>query len=69
MDKQPLEYNKHCTIPFGAFAQENNDNNPKKSRVLQTIDGIDLQTLDNIQGGHEIFHPHSHRGNIRCKFF
>ena len=25
--QQPLEYNKQCTIPFGAFVQANNDNN------------------------------------------
>ena len=28
--EQPLDYNKHFTIPFGAFVQANNDNNPNK---------------------------------------
>ena len=38
--QQPFYYNKHCTIPFGAFFQANNYNNPKKSNIFRKIDGI-----------------------------
>ena len=60
MDQQPFDYNIHFIITFGAFIQENNDNNPKKSNVLRTIDGIYLQSLDKIQGRHDIFDIHIH---------
>ena len=43
LDQKPLVSNKQCTIPFGAFVQENNDINPTNSNVLRTIDGIYLQ--------------------------
>ena len=29
LDLQPLDYNKHGTISFGASVQANNENNPK----------------------------------------
>ena len=60
MDKQALNYNKHSTIPFGAFVQANNDNNLKNSNVSQKIEGIYLKLLDKIQGGHEILYLQSH---------
>ena len=50
--QQPLGYNKHCTIPFGAFVQANNDNNPKSPKFSRTIERIYLRSLDKIKGGH-----------------
>ena len=67
MDQQPLEYNKYCTITFGAFVWANNDNNQTNSNVSQKIDGICLQSLDRIQGVLEIFDLHSHRVITRRK--
>ena len=67
MDQQPLDYNKHFTIPFVAFFQENNENNPKKYYVSRTIDGVYLQSLDKIQGGHDIFDLYTHRFITRQK--
>ena len=40
--QQYLENNKHFTTAFGAFFQENNDNNLTYSNVLWEIDGIYL---------------------------
>ena len=61
VDQQPLDYNKHFTIPFGAFVQANNENNLTNKILLRTIDVIYLRLLDKIQGRHEIFDLHCHR--------
>ena len=66
-DEQTLDYNKRCRIPFGAFTQSSNENNPTSSNNLHTINGIHLRSLDTIQGGHEIFDIHSHRFITRRK--
>ena len=58
--QQILDKINYCKIPFGALDQANNDNNTTNSIVLQTIGGIYLLSLDKIQGGHVIFHLHSH---------
>ena len=58
MYKQPLDYNKHFTIPFETLVQANNDNNPTNSNVSWKIDSIYLQSLDKIQRVHEIFYRH-----------
>ena len=56
---QPLYYNTHFTIPFGVFSQASNEKTPKNSNVSRTIDGIYLRSLDNIQGGRDIFYLNS----------
>ena len=61
VDQQPLEYNKHWTIPFGSFIQANTDNNPTNSNVSRTIDRVYLISLDIVQGRHDIFDLHIHR--------
>ena len=66
-DQQPLDYNKHCKIIFGALKQENNNENPKNSNVSRTIGIIYLWSSDIIQGGHEIFDLHIHRVITRQK--
>ena len=65
--QQILDYNKHCTIPFGAFVQANNENNTTDSNVLCTINGVYLGSLDKIQGVHEIFYLCSLRVITRRK--
>ena len=67
MDQQPLNYNKHCMIPFGAFVQANYETNPTNPNFLRTIDGIYLQSFDKMQGGHDRFDLHSHRVITRRK--
>ena len=59
--QKTFDYNKHFTIPFGAFFQANNDSNQTNSNALWTIDGIYLLALSQIQEGHEIFDPRSHK--------
>ena len=67
VDRHPFDYNRHCTIKFVVFVQENNDNNPKNSNVLRKIYGIYLRSLDKIQVRHKIFDIHIHRVITRHK--
>jgi hypothetical protein len=56
-----IDFEKHCQVPFGAYVQANQDNNPKNSNAPRTIDAIYLRPLDNIQGGHELMDLNSGR--------
>ena len=49
-----LNYNHHCTIPFGQYVQAHTQNNPTNTIHERTIDSIYLGALDNIQGGHKV---------------
>ena len=46
--QKSLYHKMHLNVPFGAFVQEKNHNNPKHSIFLRTVDGICLQSLDKI---------------------
>ena len=48
VDQKHLDYKIHCILKFRAFVQANNDNNPTNSNVSRKIDGIYLQSLDEI---------------------
>jgi hypothetical protein len=51
---RPLDYEKHCQIPFGAYVQANNEPNPTNTNA-PTIDCIYFRPFANIQGGgHEL---------------
>ncbi|MGC9176782.1 MAG: hypothetical protein ACP5F1_06890 [Thermoplasmata archaeon] len=56
-----IDYNKHCQIPFGAYVQAVQENNPKNTNAPRTIDAIYLRPVDNIQGGHELMDLNSGR--------
>jgi hypothetical protein len=49
-----IDYNKHCQVPFGAYVQCNNENNPTNSNAPRTLDAIYLRPATNLQGGHEV---------------
>ncbi|MGC8532988.1 MAG: hypothetical protein ACP5M1_13215, partial [Acidiphilium sp.] len=49
-----IDYNKHCQVPFGAYVQAVQENNPNDTNALRTIDAIYLPPMDNIQGRHEL---------------
>ena len=49
-----LDFNKHCQIPFGAYVQANQDNNPTNDNRARTLDAIYLRPTNNEQGGHEL---------------
>jgi hypothetical protein len=50
---RPLDYEKHCQIPFGAYVQANNEPNPTNTNA-PTIDCIYLRPFPNLQGGHDL---------------
>jgi len=49
-----FDYNKHCKIPFGAYVQANNQNQPTNTNAPRTIDCIYLRPTNNKQGGHKM---------------
>jgi Reverse transcriptase (RNA-dependent DNA polymerase) len=54
MHQEPLDYNKHCAVPFGTYVQAHNEPNFKNSQHPRTIDCIYLHYVDNLQGGHHL---------------
>ena len=56
LSQKPLDYKKHCQVPFGAFVQGFQDEQIKNNPKQRTVDGIYLRPLESIQGGHEIMH-------------
>jgi hypothetical protein len=51
----PLDYDKHCAVPFGAYIQANHETNQTNSNAARTIDAIYLRSAVNTQGGHELY--------------
>jgi hypothetical protein len=49
-----LEYDKHCTVPFGAYVPANHETNQTSSNAPRTLDAIYLKPEMNLQGGHEL---------------
>jgi hypothetical protein len=56
-----LDYDKHCTVPFGAYVQANHETNQTNSNAARTIDTIYLCPAINMQGGHELYDFNSNR--------
>jgi hypothetical protein len=54
LHKQNLDYNKHCTFPFGSYVQAHNEPNIKNSMMPRTLDCIYLRYVNNQQGGHNL---------------
>lgn len=52
--KMPLDYVKHCAIPFGTYVQAHNEPSPTNSQYPRTLDCIYLRYNDSYQGGHEL---------------
>ena len=62
-----MDFEKHCQIPFGAYVQANQENDPKNTNAPRTIDCIYLRPVtQNIQGGHELMDLNSGR-MITCQ--
>lgn len=52
MHETRLEYKKHCLIPFGAYVQGLQENDPTNTMEEQTVDAIYLKPNNNHQGRH-----------------
>jgi hypothetical protein len=59
MGGPPLDFNKHCQIPFGAYVQANDEPSPLNTPHAHTLDAIYLRPMSNIQGGHELMNLHN----------
>ena len=47
MHQQTLDYNKHCAVPFGTYAQAHDEPNFKNSQQPRDINCIYLRYTDN----------------------
>jgi hypothetical protein len=54
LHQQNLDYNKHCSIPFGAYVQAHHEPDPKNTQHPRTLDCVYLRYTDNDQGGHHL---------------
>jgi hypothetical protein len=54
LHQKALDYNKHCSIPFGSYVQAHNEPNIKNTQHPRTLDCIYLRYTDNSQGGHHL---------------
>jgi hypothetical protein len=54
MHQQSLDFEKHCSIPFGTYVQAHTKPNPKNTQHPHTFDCIYLRYVDNNQGGHHL---------------
>ena len=53
--KKDVDYELHLKIPFGAYVQAYQENNPTNTNAPRTIDGIYLgPEINNVQGGHKV---------------
>jgi hypothetical protein len=63
----PLDYAKHCAVPFGAYVQANHETNQTNSNAAWTIDAIYLRPALNMQGGHELYDLNLNRVITRAR--
>jgi Reverse transcriptase (RNA-dependent DNA polymerase) len=54
MHQQNLDYEKHCSIPFGSYVQAHHEPDPKNTNLPRTLDCIYLRYVDNEQGGNHL---------------
>jgi hypothetical protein len=54
LHQQSLDYNKHCSFPFGSYVQAHTEPDPKNTQHPRTLDCIYLRYVDNDQGGHHL---------------
>ena len=54
MNKQKLNYERHCKIAFGTYVQANQQNEQTNNNKERTIDGIYLRPIIGRNSGHEI---------------
>ena len=52
-----LDYNRHCSIPFGTYVQAHNENNPTNTMAARALDCIYLRPIYNQQEFYTLVHP------------
>jgi hypothetical protein len=61
LHQQNLDYNKHCSIPFGAYVQARTEPDPRNTQQPRTLDCIYRRYTDNDQGGHHLLDLRTNR--------
>jgi hypothetical protein len=61
LHQKALDYQKHCSIPFGSYVQAHTEPEPRNSQLPRTLDCIYLRYTDNEQGGHTLLDLRSGR--------
>ena len=57
MTNTVLDYDKHCSVPFGSYIQATlNDATKKNTNQARTLDCVYLRPLRDSSGGHELLH-------------
>ena len=54
LHQMSLDFNKHCTVPFGAYVQANHESTRTSSNTTRMLDAIYLRPAQTQQGGHEL---------------
>jgi hypothetical protein len=54
LHQQALDYEKHCSVPFGSYVQAYTEPDRTSTMHPRTLDCIYLQYVDNDQGGHHL---------------
>ncbi len=54
LHQENLDYQKHCSIPFGSYVQAHTEPNPTNDQYPRTLDCVYLRYVDNAQGGHHL---------------
>jgi hypothetical protein len=52
--QKSLDYETHCSLPFGSYVQVHTKPDPKNTQHPHTLDCIYLRYVDNNQGGHHL---------------
>jgi hypothetical protein len=63
-----LDYNKHCRLPFGAYVETHEENDPTNTMAERTIGVICLGPTANFQGSYNFFPLDTGRRVTQNKF-
>ncbi len=61
MHQQNLNYDKHCSIPFGSYVQAHHEPEKSNTQHPRTLDCIYLRYTDSDHGGHHLLDLHTGR--------
>ena len=69
MTGKPLDYEKHCRLPFGAYAQTHEDRNITNNMITRTEGGICLGPTGNLEGSYSFLSLRTGRMVTRGHFY
>ena len=69
MTGKPLDYEKHCRLPFGAYAQTHEDKHITNGMITRTEGGICLGPTGNLEGNYSFLSLRTGRMVTRGHFY